>query len=172
MILNRPLLYDLTQGDEARIPTADDATLILPPVLQPVVLALRSTVLLTQPPNPTLSGSAMFDFFQARVNGVATTSSMVTLPKGLWELELSMATSFDYTPVPPLTNLSPVEIQLSNSLSTIVIVSRFPAIGSHQDFNRLRLLLLEPTSLNLFVPLTGVTDDLAVQLSCNCIRIL
>ena len=172
MIIDGPITFDLTLGQDRRVPQEGDAQTDVPPVINPVVLALRPTRLLTQPANPTLTDSTLFDFFISRVNQVALTSTLVTLAKGLWELEMSVASIFDFNPVPPLTNASPVELSLTNSLVTTVIGSRFPAIGSFTDYNRLRILLLEPTAINLFVPLTGVTDDLSVQVSLNCIRII
>lgn len=172
MIIDSPIAYDLTLGADSRIPEEGDAQVHVPASVLPVVLFLRPTVLLNNPANPLLARSVLFHLFIARVNQAAVGTSLVQLVRGLWEIEISMASSFDYTPAPPIGNAAGVEVRLINSIVSTTALTRFPQIGSFTDYTRYRVLFQETTTISLQVPLTGLTDDLAVQVSVNAIRIL
>jgi len=172
VIVDGPITYDLTLGQERRISQESDAQTVVPPSVSPVVLAIRPTVLRTQPANPTEQGSSLFHFFIARLNQAAATTVLVTLPRGLWELELSQSCAFDYAAAFPLATLSGCEIQLAGSIATVALLVRFPTIGAFVDYNRLRVLLQESMTINSFVPATGAAQNLAQKITVNCIRIL
>ena len=172
MLLDQGVVYDLTLGSERRIPQDGDAQLTVPPTIIPVALALRPTVIKSQPPNPTENGSLLFQFFIARLNQGAVTNTIATLPKGLWEFECVQSCAFDYAAAFPLTNASGCEIQLAGSLATVALLSRFPTIGAFVDYNRLRVLLSEQATIQSSVPITGAAQNLAQKISVNCIRIL
>jgi hypothetical protein len=175
MIIDGPITSDLTVGADTRIVQDGDAQIVVPATVLPVVLALRPTRLIPFGGGELVNDSTLVNFFLSRVNLGSATNTVIQLSKGLWELELTMATVFDYLPVPPSTGTSPVEITLTDAListQTVVMLSRFPSIGSWVDYNRLRVLLTATHRVQVFVPITGATDDLAVQLSLNAIRIL
>lgn len=172
MIVDGPITVDLTQGQDRRIPQDGDTQTVVPPSVSPVVLALRNTNFLTQPANPTIVDSTAWDFFQARLNQAASTNAMVTLAPGLWELEMLLTTSFDYVSAPPQVLAGAVAILASVGGVTTRLISRYPAIGTFTDFNRMRVLLRTATLLQSFVPLTGAAQNAAFIIQVNAIRIL
>jgi len=172
MIVDQPITADLTLGADRRIVQDGDTQLVVPPVITPVVLSLRPTSLVQQPVGPAIDDSRTFHFFAARVNQAALSSPTVVLNKGLWELEFTMATSFDYTAAPPLATLSGAEIQLGTALATVSLLTRFPQIGSFTDFGRCRVLLREATTVFVFTPASGAAQNIAQKACVNAIRII
>lgn len=177
MILDTPISYDITVGAERRTPTDQDTQTIVPPVLSPVALSARAHLLIPQLTIAAQPQSVLTHFFSARVNQAAQSNAVAIMPKGLYEIEMTLATSFDYTAAPPLATLSGVEIQVQQFLPTlgsvIALLTRFPTIGSFTDFNRVRLLIaVDQVQFVLFVPASGVAQNIAAKCSLNIIRIL
>lgn len=172
MILNRSLIYDLTLGDKLRVPQAGDSDVVVPAALTPVVLTARPHTITTTLPTTAIDDSFVTEISISRVNQISVLTQLIILAPGLWELDLSLASSFDYNPPPPLTFASMVRVELSSLFGTSAVLQRFPAIGSFGDNYRMRLLLMNATTISLRVPATGLSDDLAVGLCVNATRIL
>lgn len=172
MILNRSLIYDLTLGDKLRLPEGGDSDVRVPPVLAPVVLTARPHSITTTLPTVPIDDSFITEISISRVNQASILTQLIILSPGLWEVSLAMTSSFDYTPAPPLTFANMIRVELSSLFGTSSVLQRFPAIGSFVDFYDLRLLLVNVTTISLRVPLTGATNNLAVGLAVNAVRIL
>lgn len=172
MIIDGPITFDLTLGADRRIPQPEDARLVVPPIMTPVVLSLKPTRIQDAFAGQITDSSLLTDFFVSRLNQVGTTFSIANLVPGLWEIELTMASFFDYTPAPPLVIGSPLRVIIFTATETVIVLARFPTAGSFTDFNRLRILTPVNVTVGCSVPTTGATDDLSVYVTLNAIRIL
>lgn len=170
MILNSPIIYDLTLGQPQREPTSEDTVMLVPPVIQPVVAS-------TFPHQENLNVSTPFtssfviDAAQNRAPAQGQLTTLIaTLAPGLWELELILASWFDYNTAAGVGNFNSILITFFGNQRQLL--PRIAAIGSFNDYNRVRIL----TRLDLPVSLRNA-DTLAAQnnstrMSMNAIRLL
>jgi len=171
MIVDSPLTFGLTVGADRRIPQEDDARVLVPPVISAVALMAQihtsSTVALTP-----LEQSLLIDRSDVRTNQAGLVTNFITLSQGLWELELNMASTFNFTPVPP--NATSNRLRITYKGVTTGLIVRHAAQGSHQDFNRLRLLLDETGLISTETAITNfvATDSLVVFYLVNAIKVI
>jgi hypothetical protein len=171
LIIDGPITYDLTVGSDRRIPQDGDAQIQVPPSVLPVVLALRKTTFKNSFGNAVPVSSLLVQADVSRVNQAALTQTLTTLAVGLWELELTLATQFNY--LSAVGTLNGAHIQLVDAVGTTIrLLSRFANVGTFTDFNRVRLLFDQQATLNLEANLTGVGQNLDARACVNCIRIL
>jgi len=170
VIIDGPITFDLTMGADRRIPQDGDAQTQVPPIVNPVVLALKPTKF-SNGGQSVISSSTLIDLSLVRNNQAAVNQPIHTLVPGLWELECSLTTQFDYAGA--VGTLNGVAIMLRSVTGTQCrILQRLAAIGTFVDYNRLRLLLVENVILSLDVGITGVGDHQDSRASINAIRIL
>jgi hypothetical protein len=171
MIVDTPFTFDMTVGQERRIPQDGDNQLLIPPTLNGVFLGLRPTSIGGAQGAVPIRESFLVQQDLFRNNQAAVSQLLLTLPAGLFELEMTLSTQFDYAGAVGTANGA--TIQLTDALGNIVrMLSRFAAIGTFVDYNRVRLLLRAASSLNLDVSITTVAQHLDVRAAVNAIRIL
>lgn len=171
MILGGSNNYNITQGDFLRTPQENDASVVVPPTVLPVVLSLRPTIV-NQPNSIDQDGSTLEWNFIARNNQAAASTPIIRIKAGLWELEVTCATWFNYTPTPPLTSASDAGLSFQYEGITTPILARYPQTGSFTDFNRLRILIKSVAEISLVYPATGAAEHLIIKGVVNAIRIL
>ena len=171
MIVDSQFTYDLTVGQDRRIPADNDAQTFIPAQVSPVVLALQPTVFDSTGGNPTYKNSVIINKSFAQNNAGAFSSDLITLAPGLWELEMTMATQFDF--VGTVATLNGAAIRLIDTLATTVnVLKRIAAIGTFTDYNRIRVLLRSATKINAFVGITTVAQHADADICVNAIRII
>lgn len=171
MIVDSPVTSDLTLGQDKRIPEQADSQTVVPASVIPVVLALRPTNIPSGGVGVTIVDSGMFSLDISRTNQAAVTQALVTLAPGLWELEMTLATQFDYAGA--VGTLNGADIEFSDSIGrTARVLSRFAQVGTFSDFNRVRILPRNPLNVNLTVSITAVGQHLDARVFLNCIRII
>jgi len=172
MIIDGPNTIDLAVGTDRRIPEGGDAQLQIPPILLPVLLNLKP-----HNPSPTATtsvfeGSALLRDVQTAnpPSTGATAANLMLLDAGVWELEMTMSSWFDYGGTAPAV----VGAQLRISYQAVVInlMLRFAAVGSFIDYNRVRLLLVSAGQISQVAGATGVGQNNAVLCTINAIKIL
>lgn len=169
MIIDGPITFDLTVGADRRIPSFGDGQTLIPPSIQPVVLALRPHT--TPALGEVVSDSFVQSFLITRTNQAGVSTLINTLRPGLWELELTLSSWMNFSETAGLFARIDVEYIFPNA--TQVGLSRFCLINSSfVDFQRNRILLIRPMSINLRLPLTGVGQSIDALVTINAIRII
>ncbi len=169
MIIDGVNVLDLAIGTDRRIPEEGDTSLRIPSSILPVLLnAKRHTV-------PALSTDVMDVSFitenSQSLNNQGTTSSVcVSLARGLWELELILVSQFDFASAVAGFKMS--DIILTFKGADRRLLSRMAAIGSFTDYNRLRLLLDQTTTIKIRGSATALGEHLDQMAIINGIRIL
>ena len=172
MIVDGVNVMDLALGADRRIVEDGDAQLVIPSTIIPVLLNARP-----HSPAPTLATTVFQGSVLARdaetINGPAqgdTAFNLMLLDRGLWELEYSMASLFDFTTTPagPSRN----RLRITYQGITLDLLARYAQIGSFNDFGRSRLLLSSSAQISQVVGFTGAGQNDLVHCSVNAIRIL
>jgi hypothetical protein len=170
VIVDAGITTDLTVGQDRRIPQDGDTQTLVPPVVAPVVLALKP-----MSPNPVLGTGNIESAYRSTSVSVAPSSAandvdIMTLAPGLYELELNMASWFDFVKTAAADSF--VGIYLIYLNVNMVLLYRYAAIGSFNDYNRLRLLLKSQATIGRRNGATGVGQNLTFTTLINAIRIL
>lgn len=169
MIVDLPLNYALTSGQDRIIPTEDDARLIVPSTLAPVVLALQ----------PTKVDTAGVTQFQSVIDSVLVTrapasaqldTTVVTIQRGLWELELELSFNADFASTPAAPTA--VSMVLSYQGALTILSNIFMHAGDATTLSRYRLLLSSSADIILRTPATAAGQNVSARLNVNAIRIL
>lgn len=170
MIVDSPMNIALAIGQERRRIENGDAQLSIPPVILPVLLGLQPhTVAVSS--SVVQNQSVLAKQQTVRVNQAAITQTIITLGKGLWELEMTLATQFNYLGAVGTLNGSHLQL-LYPGPTAINLLERFAQIGTFTDYNRMRLLLTQDVTLQLVMDITGVGQNMDASCTINCIRIL
>lgn len=169
MIVTTPNTFNLTIGAPGRIPEESDAQVIVPGTIMPVAYSLRPHIGGFQSA-VELNESSMIETSNSRTNQAATTIAFALLGKGLWELECTLATVYNY--VGTVAAFNGVALQITYGGQIRNTIKRLSAIGSFVDRNNLKLLLLGQATLSLDLPLTGAGQSLDTVLMINCVRVL
>lgn len=171
VIFDAPFISDLAVGSDRVIPTEGDAQLFMPPVLQPVVEPLRSHVV-SNLSTDIANVSRISERQNTYLNQAATSDALITLPKGLYELEISISAHANFT---TLVLGNSVTIDLVYQGFTITLFALKLAANNPQNFNfTRRLLLITEGLLEVRVPSTNAvaTNSIAYEIGLNVIRIL
>jgi hypothetical protein len=169
MLIDSPLTFGLTFGVDRRIPEADDARVLVPPVVNPIALMTQPHRVITT--GETLSnGSGLNDFQSTVTNGGPTTTDCFTLPPGLYELEYSITAVFNF--VGTVGTLNGVDVTLVYQGQSIQLVELAAQIGTQTYYGRVRLLLVQNAVLRLNLDANGVGQTTTSALMANAIRIL
>lgn len=170
MIIDGPFNYSLTAGQLRVIPTSEDTKTVVPASIQPVVGAMQTTMsgLTSATPRETSFLTETERIQPASTAGIAV--GVVTLVKGLWELEMNLSFQSDFagTPAVPLR----VRSQLSYQGNVFDLISFYLTIGAREQFARFRLLLVDTGNVALNVPSTGAAQTMVGRLLVNATRVL
>jgi len=169
MIVDNPSIYDLTIGELKRRPTEGDGSFVIPPTLLPVALFSKPTYYF--PTGTTLqTESAIAELNSSRTNQLALTFNVLRLPPGLYELEFSIASAFNFVNLLAAPDVA-FAIDPLNSL-TVRVLARYAAVGSFTDYNRLRILSREQFDITVRQEATGAGQTNTVLATVNAIRIV
>jgi hypothetical protein len=94
----------------------------------------------------------------------------MNLPAGLWELELNLASWFDFTKAGGAVVSAGIYI-IYLGVNTLLL-ARYAATGSFNDYNRLRLLLRQPAVIGTRLGVTAAGQNITITAIINAIRIL
>lgn len=170
MIVDGPNTIDLAVGTDRRVIESSDAQLSLPPVLMPVLLNLKAHI--AGPASATVQRqSAMYRSTLTRTNQAGLQQTFATLDKGLWELEITMASLFTAF-IAGVGTFIGTALLLSYNGIDHPILRRIGFTGSYVDFNRMRILVLSQATLALEVGTTGAGQSSDADVQVNCIRVL
>lgn len=172
MILNRNLVYDMTVGDALRSAEVGDNNVTVPPLVMPIVAALRQTSVIPFALRFTLlEGSGFTESTLLQTNGPGLIQTMMTLGPGVWELEFNMSTVFNYTKV--AADLNGASVTLTYQGNVLSLIKRFAILNlSSVDSAKFRFLFTSVAVLNQVIPVTGVGQTCESNCSMNAIRIL
>jgi len=172
MIVDSPVNFGLTLGQDRRIPQDDDAQVIIPASILPVVLALqthKSDDAIVPTAAQSVSVIAGTTLTQAP-SAAEAQSDIIILAPGLWELELTLSSWFNFTPAAPATRGA--SIVMLYQATTMFLLDRWTQSGSFTDFNRLRFLLSSQAIVSLIAGATGAAQNNSSRAIVNAIRIL
>jgi hypothetical protein len=170
MIIDSISNVGLAIGTDRRSLEQSDAQLSVPNIRLPVLLALE-----THQGTPGASivtrQSYLFTQVISRTNQAALSLGMGILGKGLWEMEMTLSSWFNFSTTVG-ANLG-VELQLTYKNNTYDLLRRLALLNqTFTDFNRLRLLLEEDSQISVKAEITGVGQSLDAIATVNAIRVL
>lgn len=174
MIISLPLTSDVALG-ENRIIEPDDSQVSIPNTILPILNFQHVTL---NPGNPTATDEQRDSTLLGRTIIRAPSlpqldTQLLTLAKGLWELELMLTSIADFAATP--ANLAMVEVLMLYPLTGIVFhrLALVPnIIGGNTHYVNHRFLLNAPARLDLRTPATAVGQNVTGIVSLNCVRIL
>lgn len=169
MIVDSPNSFNVTIGAETRVPEEGDAQVVIPATILPVVLSLKplqTTISTTD----TLTQSNIYVASALSANAVSFQSLFGTLGAGLWELEMSLITLFNFVPAPG--SFIGAAILLNQNSVDKQMVRRFGSIGSFVDNQRMRILLRNKATLLIELGSTGVGQNIDSIAIVNAVRII
>lgn len=170
MIVQSSVSYDLTLGQTSRVPTQDDTVVQVPPSIQPVVLSLVPHGVRQFP--AVNFNSFFIDGQQGRAPSQALlTSDIATISPGVWELELTLMSWFDYNGAAQTFNHTGVVINYPIG-TPITVLARRSSVGSFTDFNRMRVLLTSNAIIQIQNPGTLAAQNNELIATINAIRII
>jgi hypothetical protein len=169
VIVDSPLTLSLTVGQDRRIPDQLDARIEVPPVIIPIVLALQPTKVLENTSTPQQQSFFTESIF-TRTNQPTTAQTIGTLAKGLWELEITLSSWFNYNNTPGALNRVQIDYFMSNLI--VPSINRFAGPGSYTDYQRVRILVEQQCAILHRVPATAVGENLSTVATLNAIRII
>lgn len=169
MIVDSPIVSDMAIGVDRRIMQEGDSQLLLPASIQSVALAIRPTTtgVLT---NVVMQQSVFAEAALLLNNSAPATGNLFTLGAGLWELEMTLASKFDFS--------SAVGTLVSSDIAIVYrgagrrLLSRLAEIGSYTDYNRMRLLLDTQAVIQVRGGITALAEHMDLLAIVNAIRIL
>jgi len=169
VIIDGPNVLDLGIGAGRRIIQDGDSQLLIPPTLLPVLLNIKRTVIPAS--NAIVNDQSCLGEATVTANNSATfTTNIIVLAAGLWELEMSLCTSFDY--LTAAGAIGGADITLTYHAGSRRLLSRRASVGTFVDYNRMRLLLDEQTTVGIRHWLTAVGEHADSVTVINAIRIL
>lgn len=170
MIVNQQTAYDLTLGADRREPQREDAQIIIPSTIMPVVNSLR--------PHSINNATTLFSdtFLAAALSSraasqAALTTLAFTISAGLWEITFVMASWFDYVGAAASFNVNQIQINIVPGQPQVVLHRR-SAIGSFTDSVVQRFLLRKSATIEMVSPVTTVAQNNELQVGINAIRVL
>lgn len=170
MIIDYSGVIDLAVGVDRRTLQDGDAQLTIPPTVVPIVHNIRITNM-SADSTTVHQASALAEVVDSM--GPSTTNrttNVLLLQRGLWEIDCSLATKFDYNQA--LGTNSPTNIQIVYQSYTVRLLSRYPAIGNFSDGRTYRLLLIQTATIRLFLPTTLAAQNQDAHVSVNAVRVL
>lgn len=170
MIVDAPITTDLTVGQDRRIPQDGDTQTIIPATVLPCVLSLKP-----MSPNPLASTPNLESAYRSTSVAIAPSSAaadvdIMTLAPGLYELELNMASWFDFTKTGAADSFCGIYLIYLNV--NMLLLYRYATTGSFNDYNRLRLLLKAQGTIGRRNGATAVAQNITFTTMINAIRIL
>lgn len=169
MILDTPIITELAGGAGRIIPQDGDAQIYVPPALQPVTEILRPHSVLLSLTVPQVL-SFISETAVSRTNQAQATFTMGLLGPGLWDLEITLATWFNFASV--AAGFNHVTVQFVIGALTTRMLAQFAVIGAQTNRTKQRLLLRDNCTVQLNTTITGVGQSLDTLASLNAVRIL
>jgi hypothetical protein len=167
MLVDTSQIVTAAIGSERRVIEATDNTVVVPSLLQ----AVFEPILQTQSSNngaelqrfSSISGG---DF--TRTNQAALDSTILTLSRGLWELEFTGANAFNWAHVIG-SGVGEVEVYIVIDNGVQNLFTCFARIGSMEYGRRVRIMTLGTWELHHLIGLTGLgqTTDAAFQVTAT-----
>lgn len=167
MIIDSTAIVDLAVGVDRRIIEVGD-----------VQIALRSEVGLQVPLIKTTRSvrdtaivqneSAFLHLSQLRVNQAALTTAIMTLSKGLWEIQVALTSKFNWLVAPG--TLGGVRIEMVYSGDTNTLIYHLATIGTFTNYVVFNYLLNETAVLQFVTDITGVGQNSDARVSVNAVR--
>lgn len=169
MIVESPLTFGLTIGADRRIPNEDDSKVFIPATVQPVVLMLQPHS--AWPNISTIAnGSAVGELANNITNAAGVDSILFTLPRGLWKLQITLASGFNWAATPPA--LSGATVSLLYQGFSLQLITRTAAIGSFFDTLEMDFIFQSDAVLSLLLDTNGVAQTTTAKMIGNAIRVL
>lgn len=168
MIIDFPLLSDLALGADKVIAQPGDNTVEIPSNVLPVIFPISRLGVSTNFTDRATS-SKLANQQNTFLNVASTTDSVLTLPKGLYTLEMNLSIRANFTTV-VLADM--VEVLLTYQVNSL----RLGALAANTSTDKLELsryiLLDSEATLQVRVPATNAiaTNSIHYKFSVNCIR--
>lgn len=170
MIVDSDLILTSARGTERRVIEAGDTSLTIPPVLQATYLP----ILQTQAANTgtevqrfsSMSGNEV-----SRTNQAALDTTVLTLEKGLWRINFSCSSAFNWAHVVG-TAVGEVEVYANFDSGVQTLYASFARIGTHDFQRELTILALANFEIHHSIGITGVGQTTDSMFQINASKIL
>jgi hypothetical protein len=171
VIVDSPLLAGLTLGSGRAVPEQGDSQVTVPPTIIPVTQACTPHVFYASTHSADQT-STFTEITQNLTNQAQTEVNIATLPKGLYLLQMNMASWFSFTPAGPVTTGAEIRAKISANGTQVKLLSRYPFTGSFTDYFECLILAVDDLILTQVGGITGAAQFLTVRTLINAVRIL
>lgn len=171
MIIDSPILTAIAVGAGRVIPEVGDAQVQVPSTVIPILQVMQPTNYFLSS-NGNDAGSNITTLTLARNNQAAIASQLQLLPKGLYDIEVMLSSSFNFTPAGVPSLGASIRFGLGASANRGTLLAHYAAIGVQSSSMRYRMLLLETIVFDLLVMITGAAENIGATATVNAVRIL
>jgi hypothetical protein len=175
VIVDNPLILNITAGAGRSIPETGDNQVVIPATMSPVVSPCQPHLLYSA--SAGLQG-ANLSFFNTivvqRNNQAQVNTQILILPKGLYEIDVYLASKFNFTPAAAGTVGAEVVMFIgpAGANASTIVISRWAFTGSFTDTMRFRLMANDELRFDLRVGITGAAEFADARVGLNAVRIL
>lgn len=168
MVIDSPLTFGLTVGADRRIPQEGDSQVIVPALVLPIALMAQPHSALNS--SASFQGSGIIDVTSTLTNGAGIATTFMTLAPGLWELEINMASVFNFVGSVGTMNGAKTQLLYQTILNDLATLTA--QIGSQSIYVRWRLLLVSVATLIHALDTNTVGQTTTSSTTVSAIRIL
>lgn len=167
MIIDTPTVVDVAVGVDRRIMQQGDAQILLKPEVELGVVMLKTTRSVRDS-TIVQNESAFLHLTQLRVNQAALTTPIMLLAKGLWTIEMTLTTKFNWAVA--AGTLGGVKAEMVYSGDTNTLIMHVATIGMFTNQVIYNFLLNENATLQLTTDITSVGQNSDARVSVNAVR--
>lgn len=168
MIVDNPFLAGLAVGSDRNVPQAGDAQVIIPSVLQPVIEPLYPLSIVTSV-SDSANTSKLTEDENTVLNVAATTFTILSLPKGLYTLQLQLGVRSNFTTI-VMNEAVKLSLLYQGTLITLAYLHVNTGVA-HVEIER-TILLTSTGIIQVEMPATNAvaTNSIAYGFAGNIIR--
>lgn len=167
MIIDSPAVVDIAVGVDRRIMEAGDAQVMLKPEVDLEVPLMKATRTVRSTTTEQQE-SAFVHLSQTRTNQAALTTTIMTLAKGLWTVQISLSTKFNWSVA--AATLAGVKAEMVYSGDTNTLLIHWANTLSNHSQMEYSFLLIESAIIQLTTDVTGAAQTSDARCSVNAIR--
>lgn len=167
MIIDSPTIVDVAVGVDRRIIEHGDVQIVLKPEVL-LNIPLLKTTRTVRDSTITQNESAFLHLTQARVNQAALTTPIMILSKGLWTVQMTLTSKFNWAAVAGV--LGGIKGEMVYSGDTNTLIFHIATVGLFVNSVSYTYLLNDIATLQITTDITGVSQNSDARVTVNAIR--
>lgn len=167
MIIDSPTIVDMAVGVDRRVIESGDVQVFLKPEVRLTIPILKTTRSVRDS-SIVQNESAFLHVSQVRFNQAALTTPIMLLAKGLWTIQMTLTSKFDWAAAAGV--LGGIKAEMVYSGDTNTLLFHIATIGLFVNQVTYTYLLNEQATLQLTTDITGAAQHSDARVTVNAIR--